>query len=830
MATFDAGSIESRLTLDRSPFTEGLRLAKIEAAEFSDNPIEVRMDLNGEEQLTMLAVRLSELDGRNIDINVDTGGALAQLSVMQEMLDRMDGRNIDVNVDTAKAEAQLGLLDMMMKKLKDAPEGPGLMMSAIIMLAPIAVSALLPLAAILGGLASGMLLVFAGAGVLAAGIVPVVTGFKNLHKELDKASIKLAGMKPGTKAYQEQLDKVRLLQNRLKDQYGPLTAGMSAFQKAFGKFTDHARPEVVAVLGKGLQILASMMPALTRLWDAFSPILLKVLGAIDNWTKGPGFKKFIDFIAKDGPPAMAAFLKILAGLGGTAVHALEAFGPFADQIFAAFASVTSGWAQMSDGMETSGGFQKFMDYVQANGPMIWTTIQDVATAFVHIAQALLPLAPPLLSVIDSFAKIITNTPGPVLTVVGGAMIAIVGALKVWRIIQPFVTAAMWLFNAALDANPVGVVVIALAGLVAGLVLAWKKSEVFRDIVMGVWDEVKLGAYGMAWGMTQVFKAIVNIWDITVGSLVDAAAAAFGWVPGGLGDDLNKAKKDFHDFNHDVTSTMDVFGNKMKAGMNTTFRDLQVQSALTTIAMTKGLSERLPYYEALAQQYGLTLPEVLSRAKLTTEQRAEVLGHAAATKVESALDEKRQDLINAGKRAGQHVVDGANGTATEAGAAGKKVGTSLVTGVETGMNAQIAAVVAAARHVSKVVLHALSTAAGVASPSRHTMKTGGFIVDGLVMGIKSRHHMAVAAATALARATTDAINADGINQIQAMSMSRDGSRSGGAGSMAGMQPHRTIQVSLTAVNPVRETTSETATRQMVRLSELGLFEDRTMEPA
>lgn len=43
-------------------------------------------------------------------------------------------------------------------------------------------------------------------------------------------------------------------------------------------------------------------------------------------------------------------------------------------------------------------------------------------------------------------------------------------------------AAQWVLNAAMSANPIGLVVIAIIALVAGLVLAYKKSETFRKIV------------------------------------------------------------------------------------------------------------------------------------------------------------------------------------------------------------------------------------------------------------------------------------------------------------------------------------------------------------
>ena len=59
------------------------------------------------------------------------------------------------------------------------------------------------------------------------------------------------------------------------------------------------------------------------------------------------------------------------------------------------------------------------------------------------------------------------------------------------------TGAQWLLNAALTANPIGIVIVAIVALVAIIVIAWKRSETFRRIVTGAFRAV-LGAIRGAW--------------------------------------------------------------------------------------------------------------------------------------------------------------------------------------------------------------------------------------------------------------------------------------------------------------------------------------------
>lgn len=84
------------------------------------------------------------------------------------------------------------------------------------------------------------------------------------------------------------------------------------------------------------------------------------------------------------------------------------------------------------------------------------------------------------------AKVIVGVLGGFVAVVAAVNIG----LKLYAVGQALATAATWAWNAALAANPIGLVVIALVALGAALFIAWKKSEKFREIVSRAWDGVK----------------------------------------------------------------------------------------------------------------------------------------------------------------------------------------------------------------------------------------------------------------------------------------------------------------------------------------------------
>jgi hypothetical protein len=68
-----------------------------------------------------------------------------------------------------------------------------------------------------------------------------------------------------------------------------------------------------------------------------------------------------------------------------------------------------------------------------------------------------------------------------------AMIVVMNAIKVASLAW---TAVQWLLNAALDANPIGIIIVLIAALIVGIIMLWKHSETFRKIVMAVWNGIK----------------------------------------------------------------------------------------------------------------------------------------------------------------------------------------------------------------------------------------------------------------------------------------------------------------------------------------------------
>lgn len=98
-----------------------------------------------------------------------------------------------------------------------------------------------------------------------------------------------------------------------------------------------------------------------------------------------------------------------------------------------------------------------------------------------------------------------------------AAIAVMNGLKAaWAAVTGVVTAATHGLNAAMRANPIGVIITVIGLLVGAFVLLWNKSEGFRNFFIGMWNGIKtvvgnvVGWIKDVWnGIPGFFKGIVD---------------------------------------------------------------------------------------------------------------------------------------------------------------------------------------------------------------------------------------------------------------------------------------------------------------------------------
>jgi hypothetical protein len=87
------------------------------------------------------------------------------------------------------------------------------------------------------------------------------------------------------------------------------------------------------------------------------------------------------------------------------------------------------------------------------------------------------------------------------------------------------TGAQWALNAALTANPIGLVIVGVAALAAGFVFAYKKSETFRSGVNAVWGALQKFAVFTLGGLVSAFNSV----SAAAGRAVAMVQSLVSWI-------------------------------------------------------------------------------------------------------------------------------------------------------------------------------------------------------------------------------------------------------------------------------------------------------------
>lgn len=94
--------------------------------------------------------------------------------------------------------------------------------------------------------------------------------------------------------------------------------------------------------------------------------------------------------------------------------------------------------------------------------------------------------------------------------------SIIDLWKKYELTTKLAAAGQWLLNAAMSANPVGLIIAGVAALVAAFVYLWNKSEAFREFWMTLWEILQIAVEAAVLTIKSTFEPLVNffmaIWD------------------------------------------------------------------------------------------------------------------------------------------------------------------------------------------------------------------------------------------------------------------------------------------------------------------------------
>lgn len=229
------------------------------------------------------------------------------------------------------------------------------------------------------------------------------------------------------------------------------------------------------------------------------------------------------------------------------------------------------------------------DIIQAIGQKnISGAIASIGAGFEYVLKVVAVDIPIAVNAIKGFVGFIVQNKdifGPI----AAGVLAVVAAMTIWNVIlgiwSAITTAAsvvQGIFNLVLAANPIGLIILALIGLVAGLVYFFTQTELgkkifasFGQAVSIVFDAIKsylqimVGSYIAAFNIIKsVFTGIYDIGKNMVQGLWSGINDMTGWIIGkikGFGDTVLKSIKGFFGV-HSQSTVFNGIGVNLNQGL------------------------------------------------------------------------------------------------------------------------------------------------------------------------------------------------------------------------------------------------------------------------
>ena len=172
--------------------------------------------------------------------------------------------------------------------------------------------------------------------------------------------------------------------------------------------------------------------------------------------------------------------------------------------------------------------------------------------------------------------------------IGTALGTMLAAMKAKETFDAFVK-SMTAINTALNANPAGLIALAIEALVVAIIYLWNECEPFREFWIGLWDTIQQAVETAKTGLVTFFTVTLPGWWRDVCSAVDdAATAVLGFFGINVPEDWSLTKSISDAFNA-VIGTIQAAIDKVKEllGLNGS-NTVTTNHIINTISNSRGV--------------------------------------------------------------------------------------------------------------------------------------------------------------------------------------------------------------------------------------------------
>lgn len=192
--------------------------------------------------------------------------------------------------------------------------------------------------------------------------------------------------------------------------------------------------------------------------------------ALSTSFQGEAWGGFFEMLARLGPDIQAAYGNAFISFLEALASILTTLGPFALKFaegFSIFMDAFAGWAASAEGQQA---IQDFLSYVKQIGPEVLDFFGLFAATVAHVLVALAPYGKIVLDLIVALLEYISSIPVDTLSVILGAVLALITASQF-----AYLTMNLLMAGSALLTSVVGALVFAWVALGIAIFIAWQKG-------------------------------------------------------------------------------------------------------------------------------------------------------------------------------------------------------------------------------------------------------------------------------------------------------------------------------------------------------------------
>jgi len=266
------------------------------------------------------------------------------------------------------------------------------------------------LASVAGGvMALGSSFAAAGAGAVAFGAVAVgaLTNVFEAAEEVQKLEEKIANADSVKEKIEAQRELAKLYEGMSESQRNALRE-LQSFKGFWSDFTKQFETPVFQAFANVLNGTKTLLQKLEPTIKSVANVVVELTNEFNQALQGSAMKGFFEWLETHAAESFYNFSHIFGNVFMGIMNLFKAFSPLGASMEEGLVRSTERFKEWSATLENSAGFQKFINYVRENGPMILTILGNLGKTVGIILTELAPLGAILMKLAAGISELLLS--------------------------------------------------------------------------------------------------------------------------------------------------------------------------------------------------------------------------------------------------------------------------------------------------------------------------------------------------------------------------------------------------------------------------------------